>query len=84
MAAEAGPAAEAAGVLLRRERDGQVGADAGERVERGLLRVVEPAGERRDRDHERDADREPEQREDRAALAAQKLAAQVGEVEHRR
>ena len=45
-------------LLLRLQRDGQVGADAGERVERLVLRAVEPLREARDRDDERHA--EPE------------------------
>ncbi len=76
------PEAEPAAALLRRECDRQVGADARERVERGLLRVVEPARERRDRNHERDAEREPEHSEDRPRLPPKQLVAKVGEVEH--
>ena len=57
VAAAAGTAAgEAALLLLRRERDRQIGADARQRVQRGLLRLVEPARQRHDRDHEPDAD----------------------------
>ncbi len=41
-----------------------------------------PRGERHDRDHEADADREPEHGEDRPRLAAQQLVAEVREVEH--
>ncbi len=76
------PEAEPAAALLRRECDRQVGADARERVERGLLRVVEPARERRDRNHERDAEREPEHGEDGPRLPPKQLVAKVGEVEH--
>ena len=49
-AAAAGPAEAAALILLRLQRHGQVGADAGERVQRLLLRIVEPVREARDRD----------------------------------
>ena len=83
-AAAAGAAAgEAALLLLRRERDRQVGADARQRVQRGLLRLVEPARQRHDRDHEADADCEAEHGEDRPRLAARQLVAQVREVEQR-
>ena len=82
-AAARGPAKPPVLLLLRRERDRQVGADARERVQRRLLRLVEPAGERDDRDHEADADRESEHGEDRPRLAAQQLVAQVREVEQR-
>ena len=73
----------AARVLLGRAGHRQVGADAGERVERGTLRLVEPLREPGDGDHETDADCEPEQREDRPAASAHQLGAEVPEVEHR-
>ena len=53
------------------ERHREIGADARERVERGLLRVVEASRQRRDHDHERDADREAGDREDRPSLLAE-------------
>ena len=74
----------AASLRLRRERHRQVGADARERVERLRLRLVEAARERRDGDHERDADREAEHGQDRAALAPHELAPQIAEEEHPR
>jgi hypothetical protein len=74
----------AARILLRSPGHGQVGADPRERVERRALRLVEPLREARDRDHEADADGKAEQRQDRAAAAAQELGAQVPEVEHTR
>ena len=51
--------------------------------ERLRLRLVEPAREGRDGDHERDADRQAENREDRAALAPHELAPEIAEEEHR-
>ena len=48
-----GPAAR---IFLCRARQGQVGTDARERVERRALRLVETPREARDRDHEADAD----------------------------
>ena len=64
--------------------DGQVGADPGERVERRLLRALEPVREARDRDHEADAEREPGERDDRPSLAPEQLGAEVAQVEHGR
>ena len=64
------------------ERDGEVGADAGERVQRRLLRVVEAARQAGDRDDERDPDGEPCEREDGARAPADQLTAQVAKVEH--
>ena len=64
--------------------DGQVGADPGERVERRLLRALEPVREARDRDHEADAEREPGERDDRPTLAPEQLGAEVAQVEHGR
>ena len=82
-AAAAGP--EAAGVLLRRrERDGQVGADRRERVERASSARGRGRARACDGDHERDADREAGKREDRPRSSAEQLAANVAEVEHRR
>ena len=81
-ATAAGPAALRRVLRLRRERHGEVGADAGERVQRLRLRLVEPAREGRHGDHERDADRQAEHREDRAALAPHELAPQIAEEEH--
>ena len=52
--------------------------------ERLRLGLVEPAREGRDRDHERDADREAEHREDRAALAPHELAPEIAQEEHPR
>ena len=79
-------AAESAGattrVRLGRARDGEIGADARERVQRLGLRAVEAARERRDHDDERDAEREPEDGEDRPRPAAAELAPQVPDVEH--
>jgi hypothetical protein len=69
-------------ILLRRQRDGDVGADAGERIERLTLRAVEPVGEAHDRNHERDPDAEAEQRHDRAPTTAQELVPNVCRVEH--
>ena len=71
-------------ILLRRQRDGDVGADAGERIERLLLRAVEAVGEARDRDHERDADAETEQCHDRARTAPHELVPHVRHIEHQR
>ena len=76
------PAAEASVVRLRGARDGEVGADAGQRVERRLLRLVEPVRDRRDRDDERHAEAEAEHRQDRARAAAEELVAHVAEEEH--
>jgi hypothetical protein len=78
----AAAAAKAAGVLLRRQRHGEVGSDRREWIERGLLGPVEPAREAGDRDHERNAEREPNEREDRSRSATEELATQVAEIEH--
>src|SRR5262249_10020953 len=75
------PAAEAV-VRLRRAGDGEIGADPCERVERLLLRVVESVRDRRDSDYERDAEGEPEGREDRPRTASKELVAHVAEEEH--
>jgi hypothetical protein len=75
-------AAEAARVLLRRQRHGEVRSDRRERVERGLLGPVEPTREAGDRDHERDAECKPHEREDRSRSATHELATQVAEIEH--
>ena len=64
------------------ERDGEVGADVGERVERLLLGAAEAAREAGEGDHERDADAEPEERHDRARATAEQLVAEVPQVEH--
>ena len=72
----------AALVLGRRTGDGQVGADAAERVERLLLRGVEPARQGGDRNHETDADRQPEQGQDRPASSSEQLGAEIADVEH--
>ena len=62
--AAARPALKAARVLLlRRERHRQVGADAGERVECLLLRLVEAARDTCDHDDERDPEPETERGE---------------------
>ncbi len=83
VAATATRAAEAAaGVLLRLQRDGQVGADAGEWVERLLLRAIEAVREARDRDDERDGEPEPDEGEDRPGATADELVAEIAEVEH--
>jgi hypothetical protein len=63
-------------------RDGHVGADAGERLQHLRLRLVEPLGERSNRDDEPDAEREPERREDGAAAASPQLTEGVRDVEH--
>ena len=87
-AAEPAAASEAAALRavlrLRREGDGEVGADARERIERLRLGLVEPSREGRDCDHERDADSETEDRENRAALAPDELAPQIAQEEHLR
>ena len=77
-----GPAALRRVLRLRRERHGEVGADAREGIKRLRLGLVEPAREGRDGDHERDANRQAENREDRAALAPHELAPQITEEEH--
>ena len=71
-------------VDLQRPRDGHVRADAGQRLQHLVLRLVEARGERADRDHEPDADAEAERGEERAALAAAQLGDQVREIEHGR
>ncbi len=80
-AAEAAAEA-AAGVLLRLERHGQVGADSGEGIQRLVLRLVETVREARDHDHERDAEAEPEERDDRPRTPSYELVAQIAKVEH--
>ena len=67
---------------LERPRDRHVGADAGERLEYLLLRLVEAGAERADGDDETDADAEAEGGQQRAALAAPKFREGIGEVEH--
>ena len=74
--------AEASLTLGRSERDGEVGADAGERIEGGLLGVVQPAGERRDHDHKRDAESQPGDRHDRPPATPCELAAGIPHEEH--
>ena len=69
--------------LLRRKGHGQVGTDAREGIECFCLRSIEPTRERRHRYDERNADRQPEDSEDRAGLPQYELAAQVAEKEHR-
>ena len=78
----AGPPKPTALILLRLQRHGQVGADPRERVQRLLLRLVEPVRQARDRDDERDPQAEAEQRQDRACATPDELVAQVADVEH--
>ena len=56
---------------------GQVRADPGERLEHLILSLVEAVAQRGDRDHQADAQAEPERREEGAALAAAQLGADV-------
>jgi glyoxylase-like metal-dependent hydrolase (beta-lactamase superfamily II) len=67
--------------LVCRAGHREVGSDARERVERCLLRSIDPARDRRDDDHQRDAHREPDDREDRPPPTSQKLTPQVAEKE---
>jgi hypothetical protein len=67
---------------LRLQGDRQVGADGRERIERPVLRAVEALGEARDRDDERDAQTEPDDREDGSRAAPDKLIPQVPREEH--
>jgi hypothetical protein len=76
------PETVAGGREVDRTRDGHVGPDPGQRLEHLRLRVVEALRERRARDHEPDADREPERRQDRPAAPAAELREHVGQVEH--
>jgi hypothetical protein len=67
---------------LERARDRHVGADAGERLQDLVLRLVEAVAERADGDDEADADAEPERGEEGAALPAPELRDHVSQVEH--
>ena len=81
LAERAGPGAEVE-VEVERPRDGEVGADAGERLEHLLLGVVDPTREGRDGDDEADADGEAEGGQERAAGPAPELREGVREGEH--
>ena len=70
-------------LLLRLKRDGQVGADAGERIERLVLRAVEALREARDRDDECHPETEADERDDRARPPADELVAEIPQIEHR-
>ncbi len=81
--AAARTALEPARVLLGRgERHRQVGADPGQGIQRLLLRLIEAARDAGDHDHERNAEAEPECREDRASATANELVSQVAQIEH--
>jgi hypothetical protein len=67
-----------------RARDEQVGAHPGQRPEHLLLGVLDPARERRDRDHQRDPDGEPERGDQRPPAPAGELGADEAEQEHLR
>ena len=67
---------------LWRERHGEIGANARKGIERLRLGLVEPTRQRRYGDHERDTNRQAENREDRPALAPHELAPQITEEEH--
>ena len=69
-------------LLLRRKGDREVRADSGERIECLLLRPVETVRQAGDRDHQRDAEPQAEQRDNGARSPAYELVPQVAEVEH--